>query len=1275
MKILNRIVNLIENSRANLKSLALAVAVGVGLGAGSAQAAITFDAASSASQGGGLSTIAWSHTVGGGADAMLVVGVTTESNPDRTVTGVTFGLQALAQVPLARAFNGATTANASDLWYLKAPTAGTATITVTFSGSVGNGTVAGAVSMFGVVQGPPEAVANYNAGNGSTYSAAITTLTYGSWLVDAVNNGTVGASLTPTSGQTRRWYNGGANHAGAGGTREVTPAGLTTDTWTTSGTSRRALSVASFAPVTPPLPANAGTSTVTAAPLSVPDDGATTSTVTATIKDAGGNPTPGKSVTLTSDRGTTDTIAPAVGFTDDAGVATFTVKSTTLGAAVLTAHVANDIVDVTQPATVTFVNSPACDLLAFGPGAVINQGAQTILWTVGVGTDPATLRPTYTASIHATGLPASGADPGFSGTPPTATYTITAQDGSTTKDYAVTVAFSPMPVWGGLACWYDASDGANPSGGGTITSWNDLSGNGHTATPSGSPVLALNQLNSKPAVQFRGNHLNCAGTFFAKEQYVVLRSPTPAWSGYGAFLGRATGRGSSYMLDPNNAAYTGFWADQAPLAVSMNGTAVPIAANGNHIFSLGPLGIIQNFMILKIVVNNNDPSAAAYRIADADGNQLPCDIAEIIAYDTTLSSADEAKVGSYLADKYAITTAYPLISVPVAPTGLTATPLSSAIQLNWTAAWSATDYNVYRGTAPGVHDPTPLSNTGGATTYTDLAVTNGTKYYYVVRALNIIGEGASSAEVFEIPLTGKADQTITFGPLASKTYGDAPFELTATTIPLLPPRPVSYASSDESVASVVGSTVTIHKAGTTAITASRDADEAFNAATSVTQDLTVSMASQTLTFTLGSRLVRGTSDPAFGDLATTTGASGNPVMYSSTNEAVATVDSSGMVSLVGVGTTEIRADQDGTAEYHSAAPQVSQTLIVIPAGLLPVTSGLACWYDAGQGVTTDGSGVSSWADSSTLGHLATRASGSPTLVPNDVNGRPAVHLRGSSTWFNCAGGMFTKEQYLVVRSPNATWNGSGSFLGRKSDDFLAVRASSYNMAAGTTGFWEDHFPSAVSRNGTPLSQNYNQPDRCGYRLVPITEYMVLKITVDSQASAANLAQYPYYQIGKNETLGTMDFDVAEIVGYDRALSPAEEVSMTAYLTGKYLATTYTDWAATHGIPGEPATGDYDGDGMSNQQEYAFGLDPTSGASVNPIAVPFVKATGMFSYTRTVNTGLTYKVWHSTDLENWDSTLTTQGPATPNGGGVETVPVTLDPSLLAELQLFLKVTAE
>ncbi len=159
-------------------------------------------------------------------------------------------------------------------------------------------------------------------------------------------------------------------------------------------------------------------------------------------------------------------------------------------------------------------------------------------------------------------------------------------------------------------------------------------------------------------------------------------------------------------------------------------------------------------------------------------------------------------------------------------------------------------------------------------------------------------------------------------------------------------------------------------------------------------------------------------------------------------------------------------------------------------------------------------------------------------------------------------------------------------------------------------------------------------------------------------------------------------NIGDVYLYKSAISNSNRTALEQSLAAKFgislsaSVTDYNTWATTK-YPGSnlaDSAADLDGDGMSNFQEYAFGLNPTSSSSVNPITVPFNKGSGTFSYTRTTNTGLTYKVWHSTDLVNWYSTGITEGVATDNGG-VETVPVTLDPSLLTELKLFVRVTAE
>ncbi|MFH2096317.1 MAG: T9SS type A sorting domain-containing protein, partial [Bacteroidota bacterium] len=85
----------------------------------------------------------------------------------------------------------------------------------------------------------------------------------------------------------------------------------------------------------------------------------------------------------------------------------------------------------------------------------------------------------------------------------------------------------------------------------------------------------------------------------------------------------------------------------------------------------------------------------------------------------------------------------------------------------------------------------------------------------------------------------KKNQTITFGPLADKTMGDAPFALTATASSGLS---VSYTSSDNGVASVAGNIVTINGEGSCTIYADQPGNEYFNPAPQAEQPLTVNPA-------------------------------------------------------------------------------------------------------------------------------------------------------------------------------------------------------------------------------------------------------------------------------------------------------------------------------------------------------------------------------------------------------------------------------------------------
>jgi len=109
--------------------------------------------------------------------------------------------------------------------------------------------------------------------------------------------------------------------------------------------------------------------------------------------------------------------------------------------------------------------------------------------------------------------------------------------------------------------------------------------------------------------------------------------------------------------------------------------------------------------------------------------------------------------------------ATPSFVTPV-PTGLVAAVSSGSVALSWNAVGPATSYNVKRATVLG--GPYSTINSPSGTTYTDNAVTNGTRYFYVVSAVAPgSGESLDSAEVH-----AKPDVPEALGLDISQVYGN-----------------------------------------------------------------------------------------------------------------------------------------------------------------------------------------------------------------------------------------------------------------------------------------------------------------------------------------------------------------------------------------------------------------------------------------------------------------------------------------------------------------------
>jgi hypothetical protein len=252
-----------------------------------------------------------------------------------------------------------------------------------------------------------------------------------------------------------------------------------------------------------------------------------------------------------------------------------------------------------------------------------------------------------------------------------------------------------------------------------------------------------------------------------------------------------------------------------------------------------------------------------------------------------------------------------------APTALTAVNSNTQISttLTWTDNSSAeTAFDIQRSTSETTGFVSIGSVLPNVVTYTDNSVVAGTTYFYRVRAANDFGYSNSNT----VSVVTKQNQTITFGSLSAKTFGDAAFALTATTTSALA---ISYTSSNLQVATVSGNLVTIVGAGTTSITASQTGNISFLGATDASQTLTVAKANQTITF--ASIADRTLGDASFA-LTASTSTSGLPVTLTANSKITLTGT---QVAILSAGKASVTATQTGNANYNPATSVVREFCI------------------------------------------------------------------------------------------------------------------------------------------------------------------------------------------------------------------------------------------------------------------------------------------------------------------------------------------------------------
>ena len=134
----------------------------------------------------------------------------------------------------------------------------------------------------------------------------------------------------------------------------------------------------------------------------------------------------------------------------------------------------------------------------------------------------------------------------------------------------------------------------------------------------------------------------------------------------------------------------------------------------------------------------NASSQLEFGAIASGGGYFDGSLDEVKIFSRTLSSNEVAA----LYDSY-------VSPPPTAPASVTVKGGNVQVQLNWWAASAGTSYNVKRSLIGGGPYVT-ITNVVG-TSYTDTNVVNNRTYYYVVSAVNAVGEGPNSAEASASP--------------------------------------------------------------------------------------------------------------------------------------------------------------------------------------------------------------------------------------------------------------------------------------------------------------------------------------------------------------------------------------------------------------------------------------------------------------------------------------------------------------------------------------------
>lgn len=290
-------------------------------------------------------------------------------------------------------------------------------------------------------------------------------------------------------------------------------------------------------------------------------------------------------------------------------------------------------------------------------------------------------------------------------------------------------------------------------------------------------------------------------------------------------------------------------------------------------------------------------------------------------------------------------------------------------------------------------------------TFSVPAVSGGT---YTVTAIDAVGRTASAS--FVVLSTTKASQSITFGALDSKVYGDPDFSLSASASSGLS---VSFVATG-SCTIVAGPSVHLQGTGQCAITASQGGNETYNAAADVRHEFNVTRRIASVTPTAASKTY-GDGDPELaGTLAGFLPSDGVVASYS--RAAGESVGSYHITATLGPSSVLTHYE----IAYHPASFTISPRAAAVTPNASgktygapdPLFTGVMSGFLAADGVTatytrTGGEAVGNYTISATLTPASQLANYSVTyntsvftitITPGSLCGLTSGYVRGSAKY-------------------------------------------------------------------------------------------------------------------------------------------------------------------------------------------------------------------------------------------------------------------------------------